>query len=316
MNIAILGFGTIGSGVYELIEKDTKNDLHAVKVLDIRDLSGTPAAGIVTKEIRDITENADIELVVETMGGEHPAYEFVKACLEAGKHVVTSNKNLVAAYGAELMAIAAERERHFLFEAAVGGAIPVIRAMTESLQGEVIIGIRGILNGTTNFILTKMDAEGVGYEDALKDAQKLGYAEADPTADVGGWDACRKIAILASIMSGRKIEYKDIPTEGITKITAADIEKAKADGKAIKLIAGATLENGVVTARVQPELVGYDDALHSVKDSYNAVEVIGEGCEKLMFYGRGAGKLPTASAVLGDIIEAKNMPPRKEALWK
>ena len=298
MKISILGYGTIGSGVYEIAKA---NNITIDKVLDLRDL-----------DIPELTKNFDEVLagisttVVETMGGEHPAYEFVKQCLETGKNVVTSNKALVAAFGEDLIATAKAHNVRFLFEASVGGGIPIIHVITECLRCDEITKISGILNGTTNFILKKMDDYGVSFEEALKEAQELGYAEKDPSADVEGWDTCRKTAILGWLISGKMPDYKSIPTEGITKITKEDIDKAKAEGKTIKLLGVVEkTPDGSLKASVKPTVIGPENELYSVSGVMNAVLVESKYMGKSMYYGPGAGKLPTATAVIADVLRTE-----------
>lgn len=308
MKIAILGFGTIGSGVYEIARA---NGIEVKRVLDVRETG----LEIQTRKIEDIVDDPEIDVVVETMGGERPAYDFVKASMEAGKHVVTSNKALVAAFGEELVALAAERNLKFYFEAAVGGGIPIIRVIHECLACDEIESVRGILNGTTNYILTRMAEDGQNFEDALAMAQKLGYAEADPSADVEGWDTCRKTVILGWLFSGKRMDakavpaagklmdYKTVPTTGITQITQEDIAHARAQGKKIKLIGSfARKADGSVEASVKPELIGPDDPLYAVDDVNNAVSVKSKYMGTSMYYGPGAGKLPTATAVVADLM--------------
>jgi len=297
MKISILGYGTIGSGVYEIAKA---NGIEIVKVLDLRDLD-VPE---LTKDFNDVL-SSDSDTVVETMGGEHPAYEFVKQCLETGKNVVTSNKALVAAFGEDLIATAKAHEVQFLFEASVGGGIPIIHVITECLRCDEITKVSGILNGTTNYILTQMDLNGVSFEEALKEAQRLGYAEANPSADVDGWDTCRKTAILGWLFSGQLLDYKTIPTEGITKITKADIDKAKADGKVIKLLGVVEKTPEGLKASVKPTVIGKDNELYAVSDVMNAILVESRYMGKSMYYGPGAGKLPTATAVIADVMRTE-----------
>ncbi len=295
MKISILGFGTIGSGVYEIAKA---NDIEVLKVLDLRDLEVTE----LTKDFNEVL-HSDSDTVVETMGGEHPAYEFVKQCLEAGKNVVTSNKALVAAFGEELIATAKAHNVQFLFEASVGGGIPIIHVLTECLRCDDITRVSGILNGTTNFILKQMDENGMSFDDALKLAQKLGYAERDPSADIEGWDTCRKAAILGWLISGQLLDYKTIPTEGITKITKDDINKAKAEGKTIKLLGVVEKDaDGKLGAYVRPTAIGPEHELYNVNGVMNAVLVESKYMGKSMYYGPGAGKLPTATAVIADVM--------------
>lgn len=310
MNVAIMGYGTIGSGVAEvlkknadLIEKRAGEKLEVKKVLDLRDFEGDPVAPLIVHDYKEISEDEDIKLVVETMGGVEPAFTFVKAMLEAGKHVTTSNKALIADKGAELIKIAKDNNVSFLFEASVGGGIPIIRTILEALTGDEIEEIAGIVNGTTNYMLTKMTREGSDFDEVLKEAQAHGYAEADPTADIEGDDACRKIAILTSIVEQAQVDYKDIPTEGITSITPADIRYAKAMGREVKLLAMSRRVGDTYSVRVAPFLLKNDHPLYSVHDVFNAVYVVGNALGPSMYYGSGAGSLPTASAVVGDVVE-------------
>lgn len=312
MYIAIMGHGVVGSGVAEVISKNNDlivkhNNLDSLEVkhiLDLREFPDSPYKDKFTKDFNDILNDEDVKIVVETMGGLNPAYKFVKQCLEAGKSVVTSNKELVAAYGYELLKIASEKNINFLFEASVGGGIPVIRPISRCMAANEITRIAGILNGTTNFILTKMIVENMSLEDALKLAQDNGYAEKDPTNDIEGFDACRKICILASLCFGRHIFPDDIPTQGITKITLADVEYAKNYGKVIKLLGTAMRSpDEKVCAEVSPALIDADGPLANVNDVFNAVLVDGNAVGEVVFYGKGAGKLPTASAVVADVID-------------
>lgn len=324
MKIAVMGYGTIGSGVVEVL--DVNRDVIAARVgepvevksiLDLREFKGDPIEHLVVHDYMDIVNDPEIRIVVETMGGVEPAYTFVKAMLESGKHVTTSNKALVADKGAELLQIAKDHKVTFLFEASVGGGIPIIRTLQESLTGDVIEEIKGIVNGTTNYMMTKMTQEGSEFDDVLKEAQAKGYAEKDPTADIEGYDACRKIAILTSLVCGQQVDYNDIPTEGIHKITATDIQYAKAMGRAIKLLATSQASGDTYFARVAPFLLTPDHPLYHVNDVFNAVYVRGNMLGDGMFYGSGAGKLPTASAVVGDIVElAKNVDTNLAIEWK
>ncbi|SFT62234.1 homoserine dehydrogenase [Lachnospiraceae bacterium XBD2001] len=324
MKIAVMGYGTIGSGVVEVL--DVNRDVIAARVgeplevksiLDLREFKGDPIEHMVVHDYMDIVNDPEIRIVVETMGGVEPAYTFVRAMLESGKHVTTSNKALVADKGAELLQIAKDHNVTFLFEAAVGGGIPIIRALLESLTGDVIEEIEGIVNGTTNYMMTKMTCEGSEFEEVLKEAQDKGYAEKDPTADIEGYDACRKIAILTSLVCGQQVDYNDIPTEGIHKITATDIQYAKAMGRAIKLLATSQASGDTYFARVAPFLLTPDHPLYHVNDVFNAVYVRGNMLGDGMFYGSGAGKLPTASAVVGDIVElAKNVDKNIPITWE
>lgn len=311
MKIAVMGYGTIGSGVVEILDKNQniiKENLgeavEAAYVLDLRDFPGDPVQDKIVHDFSVIEKDDSVELVVETMGGLNPAYPFVKACLEAGKHVVTSNKALVAAHGTELLQIAKEKQVNFLFEASVGGGIPIIRPLYQCLMGEKIEEITGILNGTTNYILTKMDREGESFESALKQAQDLGYAERNPEADVEGYDTCRKIAILTAMATGKEVDYQDIYTEGITRITDVDFKYAAKLGASIKLVGTSRMEGDQVHAWVAPLMIDASHPLYSVSDVFNGILVKGNMLGTSMFYGSGAGKLPTASAVIADIMEA------------
>ncbi len=308
---AIMGYGTIGSGVAEVLEqnkdviaKQVGQEVELKYVLDLREFPDSPVADRIVHDFKVIEQDEEVRIVVEAMGGLNPAYPFVKACLLAGKHVATSNKALVAAYGTELLAIAREKGVNFLFEASVGGGIPIIRPMYRCLMGERIEEITGILNGTTNFILTKMDKEGESFENALKEAQNLGYAERNPEADVEGHDTCRKIAILTAMATGREVDYEDIYTEGITRITDIDFKYAEKMGTSIKLFGTSRIKDGKVNAFVAPVMIQKNNPLYSVNDVFNGIMVKGNMLGGSMFYGSGAGKLPTASAVVADIIEA------------
>ena len=322
--IAVMGHGVVGSGVVEVfyknrksIEKRAGKEMEIKYILDLRDFPGLSYSDKFIKDFDTIVNDADIKVVVEVMGGLHPAFEYVKRCLEAGKSVVTSNKELVAEKGAELLAIAKSQNVNFLFEASVGGGIPIIRPLNQCLAANEIDEIAGILNGTTNFILTKMIREGMAFADALKLAQELGYAEKDPTADVEGIDACRKICILASIAFGKHIYPEHVYTEGISKITLEDVAYAEAWGGVIKLI-GRTKrdENGKVTIMVSPAMVSHESQLASVSDVFNGILVRGDATGDVVFYGKGAGKLPTASAVVADVIDCvKNWGVYKSPFW-
>lgn len=311
INVAIMGYGTIGSGVAEILDgncdviaKQAGQDVVLKYVLDLRDFPDSPVADKIVHDFKIIEEDADVQVVVETMGGLNPSYPFVKAALEAGKHVVTSNKALVAAYGTELLAIAREKNVNFFFEASVGGGIPIIRPLYRCLMGERIEEITGILNGTTNYILTKMDKEGASFGGALKEAQDLGYAERNPEADVEGHDTCRKIAILTAMATGREVNYEDIHTEGITKITDVDFRYAEKMGTSVKLFGSSRVEGDQIHAWVAPVMIGKNHPLYAVSDVFNGILVKGNMLGTTMYYGSGAGKLPTASAVVADIIEA------------
>ncbi len=316
INIAVLGYGTVGSGVVEVINtnQDSINrragdEIRIKYVLDLRDFPGDPVQEVLVHDYETIVNDPEVDIVVEVMGGLEPAHTFVKRALEAGKSVATSNKALVAKFGPELMDIARNKNINFLFEASCGGGIPIIRALNQSLTADEIDEVTGILNGTTNYMLTKMDTEGSRFESVLKEAQEKGYAEADPTADVEGYDACRKIAILSSLAYGKFLNYENIHTEGITRITPEDMEYAKAMGMSIKLLATSRkLSEDSYYAVVAPFLVGKNNPLYSVNDVYNGIFVHGNVLGDAMFYGSGAGKLPTASAVVADVVdEAKHL---------
>ena len=311
IDTAVMGYGTIGSGVVEILERNrdeiinkTGKELRLKYVLDLRDFPGSPVEDKVVHDLAVIVDDPEVKIVVETMGGVHPAYEFVRACLLAGKHVATSNKALVAACGSELLKIAREKQVNFMFEASTGGGIPVIRTMYRCMNGEKIQEITGILNGTTNYILTKMDRFGETFETALKEAQDLGYAERNPEADVEGHDTCRKLAILTAMATGKEVDYQDIPTEGITAVTDVDFKYAERLGKSVKLLGSSRIAEGQVTAFVAPVMIGPENPLFSVNDVYNGIVIKGNMLGVTMLYGSGAGKLPTASAVVADMIEA------------
>lgn len=310
-NVAVMGYGTIGSGVVEVLEKNREiiakkagDEVNVKYILDLREFPGTPIENKIVHDFSVIEKDPEVSMVIETMGGLNPAYPFVKASLKAGKHVSTSNKALVAAHGTELLKIARENHVNFLFEASVGGGIPIIRPLYTSLAGEEIEEITGILNGTTNYILTKMDKAGETFETALREAQDLGYAERNPEADVEGHDTCRKIAILTAMAAGHEVNYEHIYTEGITGITDVDFRYADTMGTSVKLFGSSRIQDGRVHAFVAPVMVGKDHPLYSVNDVYNGILVKGNMLGTTMFYGSGAGKLPTASAVVADIIEA------------
>lgn len=324
MEIAVLGYGTVGSGVVEVLETNQKSiakragqDIHVKYVLDLRDFFGNPIQERIVHDYETILNDDSIEIVVEVMGGTNPAYTFVKQALEAGKSVATSNKELVAKHGAELLEIARAHQVNFMFEASVGGGIPIIRPLMSSLTADEITEITGILNGTTNYMLTKMDEEGADYADVLKDAQDKGYAERNPEADVEGYDACRKIAILTSLACGQQVDFEDIYTEGITKITDTDFKYARVLGTSIKLFGTSKLDGDKVYAMVSPMMIGKNHPLYSVRDVFNAVFVNGNMLGDAMFYGRGAGKLPTASAVVADVVEeVRHIHEHIEVEWK
>ena len=311
VNIAVLGYGTVGSGVVEVINtnhasinKRAGADINIKYVLDLRDFPGDPVEKVLVHDYDVIANDPQVDIVVEVMGGIEPAYTFVKRALEAGKSVCTSNKALVAKHGPELMEIAREKNINFLFEASCGGGIPIIRALNSSLTADEIDEITGILNGTTNYMMYKMSTEGCEFDAVLKEAQAKGYAEADPTADVEGYDACRKIAILSSLAYGRFLNYEDIYTEGITRITPEDMQYAEELDMTIKLLGTSRkIGDDSFYAMVAPFLVGKTSPLYSVNDVFNAVFVHGDAVEDAMFFGRGAGELPTASAVVGDVFD-------------
>ncbi len=323
IKIAVLGYGTVGSGVVEviatngeIIQKRIGDALEIKHVLDLREFPGTPVEKLITHNFEDIVNDEEVKIVVEVMGGIEPAYTFVKKSLLAGKHVVTSNKALVAQHGAELLAIAKVNSINFLYEASVGGGIPIIRALSSSLTGDEVEEITGILNGTTNYMMSKMYRESADYDEVLKEAQARGYAEFDPTADVEGHDACRKIAILSSIISGKNVDFEDIYTEGITKVSLNDIKYAQALNMKIKLLGTCKRSEGKLCAIVAPHLIAPEHPLYNVEDVFNAIFVKGNMLGDAMFYGSGAGKLPTASAVVGDIVEAaKNLNRSMMATW-
>lgn len=310
MKIAVMGYGTIGSGVVEVLrinkEKIAKRAGEPVEVkyiLDLREFPGDPMEDAIVHDYQTIANDPEIGIVVETMGGVEPAYTFVKAMLEAGKQVATSNKNLVAAKGAELIKIAREYGVNFQFEASVGGGIPIIRPLNKCLTADEIEEITGILNGTTNYMLTKMTDEGADFDEVLKDAQAKGYAEKDPTADIEGHDPCRKIAILTSLVAGKQIDFEDIHCEGITKITAVDIKYAKAMNRSIKLLASSKKVGDSYSCLVAPYMLKSTHPLCGVNGVFNGIFVRGNVLGDAMFYGSGAGKLPTASAVVADVVD-------------
>lgn len=324
-DIAVLGHGVVGSGVLEVllthtdsITRRAKEEIRVRHILDLREFPELPYAGRFTKDFKTVLNDPEVTIVVECMGGLEPAYTFVRQCLENGKSVVTSNKELVAAKGAELLALAQRNNLNFLFEASVGGGIPIIRPISQCLAANEVSEIAGILNGTTNFILTKMIREHMGFEEALKLAQELGYAERDPSADVEGADACRKICILASLAFGTHVYPEDVHTEGITRITLEDVAYASAWGGVIKLIGQVSmLENGRIAIMVAPMFISRDSQLANVDDVFNGILVRGDATGDVVFYGKGAGKLPTASAVVADVIDCvKHMKARKYLFWE
>ena len=324
MKIAVMGYGTIGSGVVEVLEinKDkiaerAGEPIEVKYVLDLREFPGTPIENKIIHDYKTIAQDPEIGIVVETMGGVEPAFTFVKEMLEAGKQVATSNKNLVAAKGAELIKIARDHGVNFQFEASVGGGIPIIRPLNKCLTADEIEEITGILNGTTNYMLTRMGEEGLSFEEALKEAQEKGYAELHPEADVEGYDACRKVAILSSLAFGQQVDFEDIYTEGITKITAEDFCYAAKMKKSIKLLGSSWRTDDKFYAMVCPMLLDNEHPLAGVKDVFNAIFVRGNMVDETMFYGKGAGKLPTASAVAADVIDcAKHIGKNIKILWE
>lgn len=310
IHVAVLGYGTVGSGVVEVIETNKRDinkraatELNIKYILDLRDFPGDPYEDKVIHDYNIILNDPEVTVICETMGGIKPAYDFSKQALLAGKSVCTSNKELVANHGPELIRIARENHCNYLFEASVGGGIPIIRPLNYSLTAEKIDSITGILNGTTNYILTKMDKEGADFEEVLKEAQEKGYAERNPEADVEGYDACRKIAILSSLMCGKNVKYEEIYTEGITKISAADFLYAKQMNKSVKLLAMSRDTKDGFFAMVAPFMISKEHPLYCVNDVFNAIYVHGNMLGDSMYYGRGAGKLPTASAVVSDVVD-------------
>jgi homoserine dehydrogenase len=311
INVAVLGYGTVGSGVVEVIEKNKElvnrkatQEMNIKYILDLKDFPEDPYGSKIVHDFNTILEDDEVNIICETMGGTGAAYNFTKAALEKGKSVCTSNKELVAKYGPELLEIAKNHSCNYLFEASVGGGIPIIRPLNYSLTAEKIEGITGILNGTTNYILTKMEKEGADFDDVLKEAQNKGYAERNPEADIEGYDARRKIAILSSLMMGKNVDSEKVYTEGISGISAADFLYAKECGCTIKLLAKSEMVDAdEVLAMVAPFMIPKEHPLAMVNDVFNAVMVKGNMLGDSMYYGRGAGKLPTASAVVSDVID-------------
>ena len=325
VNIAVMGYGTVGSGVVEVVNTNGArinqrigDELNIKYVLDLRDFPEDPVQEKIVHDFETIINDDEIKIVVEVMGGIEPAYTFVKRCLQAGKSVATSNKALVAKHGAELLSIAEENNINFLFEASVGGGIPIIRPLNSSLTADEIEEITGILNGTTNYMLTKMFYEGADYDTVLKAAQANGYAERNPEADVEGYDACRKIAILSSLISGQQVDFEDIYCEGITEITVEDMKYAKAMGTTIKLLASSKRYAGNrLHAIVAPCMLYPEHPLYNVNGVFNSIFVHGNVLGDAMFYGSGAGKLPTASAVVADVVDAaKHLNRNIMTMWK
>ena len=319
-----MGHGVVGSGVAEILLTHKQKlfaglgeEIYIKKILDLREFPDSPIADRFTKDFEEIINDREIRVVAEVMGGLRPAYDFVKRCLKAGKSVVTSNKELVAAHGAELLAIAKEENVNFMFEASVGGGIPIIRPMNQCLVANKVGEVAGILNGTTNFILTKMIQDGMTFADALKLAQDLGFAERNPAADIEGHDACRKICILASLAYGRHVYPESVHTEGITAITLEDVNMAEAFGYVIKLIGRVKkLDDGKIDIITAPMLVPFKSQLSNIDNEFNGIMVRGDCTGDVVFYGKGAGKLPTASAVVADIVDCcKHLKARRFLFW-
>lgn len=310
VKVAVLGYGTVGSGIVEVIKtnqdmvnKKAGDEIDVKYILDLRDFPGDPYENLVVHDVEIILNDPEVLVIAEAMGGVEPAYTFTKRALSAGKSVCTSNKELVAKHGAELIELARANKCNYMFEASVGGGIPIIRPLNASLTPERVDGITGILNGTTNYILTKMEKEGSDFDTVLKEAQDKGYAERNPEADVEGYDACRKIAILSSLIYGKNVNFEHIYTEGITKITTNDFAYAKKSGYTIKLLAMSKEVDGKYFAMVTPCMINDQNPLYFVNDVFNGILVHGNTLGNTMYYGAGAGKLPTASAVVSDIID-------------
>lgn len=324
IKVAIFGYGTVGSGVFEVINKNHEtiqkklgNELEVKYVLDLRDFENDPVEKVLVHDVDVILNDPEVSIICETMGGERPAYDFTKRALENGKSVCTSNKELVEKHGAELIKIAEANHCSYLFEASVGGGIPIIRPLCTSLAQEEIESITGILNGTTNYILTKMEMEGADFDTVLKRAQEKGYAERNPEADICGYDAGRKIAILTSLAYGKNVDFADIYTEGITGITKADFEYVKQLGATIKLFAKSVHKDGKYYAMVAPFVVSSENPLYAVKNVFNAILVHGNMVADTMYYGKGAGKLATASAVVADVVDcAKHLGKHIRIVWE
>lgn len=324
VSVAIMGHGVVGSGVAEIITthknklfNSVGEEIYIKKILDLREFPDSPLADRFTKSFDEILNDREIRIVVEVMGGTNPAYDYVKKCLQAGKSVVTSNKELVAKHGAELLAIAKEENCNFLFEASVGGGIPIIRPMNQCLVANIVDEVAGILNGTTNFILTKMITDGMNFDDALKLAQDLGFAERNPEADVEGHDACRKICILASLAFGKHVYPEFVHTEGITKISLEDVKFAESFNSVIKLIGRVKrLDDGKLDIIVAPMVIPNSSQLANIDNEFNGIMVRGDCTGDVVFYGKGAGKLPTASAVVADVVDCvKHLKTRKYLFW-
>ena len=324
IKVAILGYGTVGSGVFEIINENKElitanagEEIDVQYVLDLREFPGDSCESVLVHDYNIILNDPEVEVVIEVMGGLKPAYDFVKSALLAKKSVCTSNKELVAKYGAELIKIAQSNNRNFLFEAAVGGGIPIIRPMNMHITADKICEITGILNGTTNYILTKMDKEGADFDSTLKKAQELGYAERNPEADIEGYDAVRKIAILASLANGKTVNFEEIYTEGISKITAEDFKYAKKMGRSIKLLGKCKNEDTGIVCSVAPRLLAPDHPLYNVSGVTNGILVRGNMVGDLVFIGSGAGKLPTASAVVSDVVDSvRHLNVSTTVMWK
>lgn len=324
IKVAVLGYGTVGSGVVEVIEKNKEliqarasKQLEVKYILDLREFPGDPYEDKLVHDVNVIMEDDEIAIVCETMGGVGAAYQFTKMALEKGKSVCTSNKEMVAKYGAEMLELAKANHCNYLFEASVGGGIPIIRPINSALTAEKIESITGILNGTTNYILSKMEKEGADFDDVLKKAQDKGYAERNPEADVEGYDACRKIAILSSLMLGKTVNYEKLYTEGITGITSADFKYAKVMGRSVKLLGLSQHVGDGAVAMVAPFMISEENPLYMVSGVFNAICVRGNMLGDSMYYGRGAGKLPTASAVVADVVDcARNQGRTINCLWE
>lgn len=324
ISVAIMGHGVVGSGVAEILTTHKQKlfasigeEIYVKHILDLREFPDSPLADRFTKDFNDILNDREVRVVVEVMGGLNPAYDFVKKCLKSGKSVVTSNKELVAAHGAELLQIAKDKNVNFLFEASVGGGIPIIRPISQCLVANIVDEIAGILNGTTNFILTKMIEDGMQFDDALKLAQELGFAERNPAADIEGHDACRKICILASLAFGKHVYPDSVHTEGITEITLEDVKYAEAYNCVIKLIGRVKrLDDGKIDIIVAPMFVPNKSQLANIDYEFNGIMVRGDCTGDVVFYGKGAGKLPTASAVVADVVDCcKHLKTRKFLFW-
>lgn len=324
ISVAIMGHGVVGSGVAEILTTHKQKlfasigeEIYVKHILDLREFPDSPLADRFTKDFNDILNDREVRVVVEVMGGLNPAYDFVKKCLKSGKSVVTSNKELVAAHGAELLQIAKDENVNFLFEASVGGGIPIIRPISQCLVANIVDEIAGILNGTTNFILTKMIEDGMQFDAALKLAQDLGFAERNPAADIEGHDACRKICILASLAFGKHVYPNFVHTEGITEITLEDVKYAEAYNCVIKLIGRVKrLDDGKIDIIVAPMFVPNKSQLANIDYEFNGIMVRGDCTGDVVFYGKGAGKLPTASAVVADVVDCcKHLKTRKFLFW-